>query len=295
MLREVLRFELRQQLKSPLFWAIALSFAALAFAAAGSDHIRIGGGIGNTHRNAPYVVVEMWTSFTVIGMFLVAVFVAGAALRDFDAGMAEMIFATPVSRRAYLGGRFAAGYIASVGVLIVVALGIYLGVLMPWVDPARLGGTSYVAYGYGFAVFVLPSVFFTAALLFLLATLTRSMLGTYVGVIAFFVLWQVAMTLIGNGIDHRILGALIDPFGLGAFDVVTRYWSANDRNTRVPEVAGVLLANRAIWLAVGAVLLAVTMAVFRLDREPLRLWRRRSAKAGGLRDPVDASAAAPDA
>ena len=195
--------------------------------------------------------------------------------------MAEMIFATPVSRRAYLGGRFAAGYIASVGVLIVVASGIYLGVLMPWVDPARLGDTSYVAYGYGFAVFVLPSVFFTAALLFLLATLTRSMLGTYVGVIAFFVLWQVAMTLIGNGIDHRTLGALIDPFGLGAFDVVTRYWSANDRNTRVPEVAGMLLANRAIWLAVGAALLAVTMAVFRLDREPLRLWRRRRSKAGG--------------
>jgi ABC-type transport system involved in multi-copper enzyme maturation permease subunit len=221
----------------------------------------------------------MLSFFTVGGMFLIAVFVAGAALRDFDAGMAEMIFATPVSRRAYLGGRFAAGYIASVGVLIVVALGIFLGVLMPWVDPARLGATSYVAYGYGFAVFVLPSVFFTAALLFLLATLTRSMLGTYVGVIAFFVLWQVAMTLIGNGIDHRTLGALIDPFGLGAFDVVTRYWSANDRNTRVPEVAGMLLANRAICLAVGVALLAVTMAVFRLDREPLRLWRRRRSSA----------------
>ena len=285
-----MRFELRQQLKSPLFWLIAVAFATLAFAAAGSDHVRIGGGIGNTHRNAPYVVVQMLSFFTVGGIFLITVFVAGAALRDFDVGMAEMIFATPVSRKAYLGGRFLAGYVAAVGVLVVVALGLFLGVLMPWVDPGRLGPTSFAAYGYGFAVFVLPSVFFTSALLFLLATLTRSMLGTYVGVIAFFVLWQVAMTLIGNGLDHRTLGALIDPFGLGAFDVVTRYWSANDRNTRLPEVAGLLLANRAIWLAGGVVLLGATLALFRLDREPLRFRRRRPkvgvVPAAAMRAPV---------
>jgi ABC-type transport system involved in multi-copper enzyme maturation permease subunit len=135
MFSEIFRFELRQQLKSPLFWMIALAFGALAFGAAGSDHIRIGGGIGNTHRNAPFVVVQMLTFFTILGMFLITVFVAGAALRDFEAGTAELFFATPLSRRAYLGGRFAAGYVAAVVVLIVVALGLLTGVLMPWVDP----------------------------------------------------------------------------------------------------------------------------------------------------------------
>jgi ABC-type transport system involved in multi-copper enzyme maturation permease subunit len=284
MLRAIFGFELRQQLKSPLFWVIALAFAAFAFAAAGSDHIQVGGGVGNTHRNAPYVVVHLLMFFSVIGMFLVAVFVAGAALRDFDVGMAEMIFATPIPRRAYLGGRFAAGYVASVGVLVCVAAGIFLGVLMPWVDPARLGATSYGAYAYGFAVFVLPNMLFISAFLFLLATLTRSMLGTYVGLIAFFVLWQVAMTLIGDDIDHWTLAALIDPFGLAAFDIVTRYWSANDRNTRLPEVAGLLLVNRVVWLAVGAAMLATTLAVFRLNREPLRLWPRRRRKEVATRE-----------
>jgi ABC-2 type transport system permease protein len=274
MFGEIFRFELRQQLKSPLFWMIVLAFAALAFAAAGSDHIRIGGGIGNTHRNAPYVVVEMLTFFTLLGMFLITVFVAGAALRDFDSGTAELFFATPMSRRAYLGGRFTAGYFASVGVIVGVALGLMTGVMMPWVDPDRLGPTPFAAYAYGFAVFVLPGLFFLSALLFLIATLTRSMLNTYIGVIAFFVLWQVAITVTDNP-DHLMLGALIDPFGLGAFQVATRYWSAEDRNTRLPELAGVLLANRAIWIAVGAVLFAATLAWFRPDRESLRLWRRK--------------------
>ena len=279
MFREIFRFELRQQLKSPLFWMIALAFGALAFTAATSDHVRVGGGIGNTHRNAPYVVVEMLADFTILGMFLITVFVAGAALRDFEAGTAELFFATPMSRRAYLGGRFAAGYVAAIAVLVCVALGLNLGALMPWLDPARLGPTSVKAYAYAFAVIVLPSLFFLSALLFLLATLTRSMLGTYIGVIAFFVLWQIAVTVTGTNPDRLTLGALIDPFGIGAFEVATRYWAASDRNTRLPEVTGLLLTNRLLWTAVGGALLGAAFALFRTDREPLRWLRRRRAPA----------------
>ena len=294
MFSEIFRFELRQQLKSPLFWMIALAFGALAFAAAGSDHIRIGGGIGNTHRNAPFVVVQMLTFFSVLGMFLITVFVAGAALRDFDAGTADMFFATPLSRSAYLGGRFSAGFLAAVGVLVVVAFGLAGGVLMPWVDPDRLGPTSFGAYLYAFGVTVLPDLFFLSALMFLLATLTRSMLSTYIGVIAFFVLWQVAAGATDSP-DHLKLGAIIDPFGLGAIDVVTRYWTAEDRNTKLPEIGGLLLVNRVLWVGVGAAMVAATVAWFRPDREGLRLWRRKrkteiaapgAAPAAALRPPI---------
>ncbi len=274
MFREIFRFELRQQLKSPLFWMIAFAFAAMAFAAAVSDSVQIGGGIGNTHRNAPFVITQWLIAFTLLGMFLVTVFVAGAALRDFEAGTAELFFATPLSRKAYLGGRFAAGYLASVGTIVAVAIGLLLGSFMPWLDPERLGPTSLQTYAYAFAVFVLPNIFFVAALLFLLATLTRSMLSTYIGVIAFFVLWQIAVITTEN-LQHLELGALIDPFGASALQLATRYWSIEERNTRLPEIGGMLLANRAIWLAAGAAMIAAALALFRPDREGLRLWRRR--------------------
>src|SRR5580704_6709412 len=290
MFKEILGFELRQQLRNPFYWVISLALGALAFSAATSDHVRIGGGIGNTHRNAPYVVVEMLGDFTIFGMFLVTVFVAGAALRDFEAGTAELLFATPLSRKAYLGGRFAAGYLASVGIFVFVALGLLIGVLMPWVDPARLGPTSPLAYGYAFAVIVLPGIFFISALLFLLATVTRSMLGVYIGVIGFFVLWLVAVTVTGTSPDRLTLGALIDPFGIGAFEVATRYWTAADRNTRLPEVAGLLLANRVLWSAIGALLLWAAFACFRTDREGLRLWRRRAHGLAVVTDPADRDA-----
>lgn len=275
MFREISGFELKQQLKSPLFWMIAFAFAAMAFGAATSDSVQIGGGVGNTHRNAPIVVLTWLIAFTLLGMFLITVFVAGAALRDFEARTAELFFATPLSRSAYLGGRFAAGYAASAAVMVAVAIGVTLGAHMPWVDPARLGPTAWNTYLYSFGVFVLPNLFFVAALLFLLATLTRSLLGTYIGVIAFFVLWQVAVITAGN-LEHRTLGAMIDPFGFGAVELASRYWSIEDRNTRLPELSGILLANRALWVSAGAGMLLATLALFRPDREGLRLWRRRS-------------------
>ncbi len=273
---EILRFELRQQLRNPLFWLIAFALAAFAFAASSSDSVMIGGGIGNIHRNAPYVVITMLGFFSIIGLFLITIFVAGAALRDFHSGTAEMMFSTPVTRVAYLGGRFAAGWLISVLVLVAVAIGIWFGSLMPWLDATRLGPTSWIGYVWALAVLVLPNLFFLGALLFLLATLTRSMLGTYVGVIAFFVLWTVASVVLGNGnIEYQTAGALLDPFGMGALDLVTRYWTPADRNTRIPQLIGVMLGNRALWLAVGVALLALSFALFKTEREGLRWFRRR--------------------
>jgi len=277
MFYEIFRFELRQQLKSALFWLVLVGFGALAFSAAASDTIQIGGGIGNIHRNAPYVVINMLALLALLGgMFLCPIFVAGAALRDFGHDTAELVFATPMSRRAYLGGRFAAGWLASVLVMLATAAGMWLGSLMPWLDPARLGPTPWDAYGWALLAMVLPNLFFIGALLFLLATLTRSMLGTYIGVIAFFVLWTIATVLLGGGnIEHQSVGALIDPFGIGALDFATRYWTPADRNLRTPELAGNLLGNRAIWLAAGIALLVAAFALFTPQREGLRWFRRK--------------------
>ncbi len=278
MFREISRFELRQQLRSPLFWMIAFVFAALAFAATASNTVRIGGDIGNIHRNAPFVVINTLGLFSIIGLFLIPIFVAGGALRDFGANTAEMVFATPITRRAYLGGRFAAGWLASVGVLLAVAIGLWSGSMMPWLDAARLGPTPWAAYAWALGVIVLPNLFFLGALLMLLATLTRSMLATYVGVVGFFVLWALASLALGPGnIAHQTAAALADPFGLGALHLATRYWTAADQNSRIPKLTGLLMGNRLLWLALGVALLGASVALFRPDRQGLRWFRRRTA------------------
>jgi len=270
------RFELREQLRSPLLWLLAFLFAALAFAAASTEAVQIGGGTGNVYSNAPIVIARFMGIFTMVCMLVSTMFVSDALLRDFELGTAELIFASPIKRRDYLAGRILAAICASLVVYLVIALGIFLGPFMPWVDKARVGPVSLAAYAWTFTWIVLPNVVFTTALLSLLAAVTRSILWVYIGLVGYFVLYGVSASLLKD-IDNVWIATLTEPLGVRALGRAVRYWATEQSNTQLPPVAGYLLANRALWLGVAAALFAATFALFRTERagSARSRWGRR--------------------
>lgn len=274
MLGHLLGMERRLLLRNGVFWIVSLVFGAIGFAMLASDNVSYGGGVGNVMRNAPAITTVVLGAMSVMSALLTTIFVGGIALRDFEQRTAELFFATPMRKGTYLAGRFGGGFLASLGVMLFVVLGMWLGSKMPWLDQARLGPTPWAAYGWGLAVLVIPNLLFLSALLFLLATATRSMLYTYIGVIVFFVLWN-ASDALDSDLQTRWIGALLDPSGGNAVGQHIRYWSSDQLNTQLPELTGLLLGNRALWLGVTALLLWASYALFRADREGLRLRRRR--------------------
>lgn len=274
MLRHLLGFELRQLLRNGVFWIVLAVYALFGFGTMASDNVSFGGGVGNTMRNAPAVVISILGTFSVFSVLLATIFVAGIALRDFEQRTAELFFATPMKRRDYLLGRFGGGLVATIAIMLAMALGLFIGTLMPWLDATRLGPTPWSAYAWAFAVLVVPNLLFVSALMFLLATLTRSMLYTYLGVIAFFVLWSMS-DYFTRDLDSRWIAALVDPSGSSALYEHIRYWSSAQLNTQLPELTGLLLGNRALWLAVAVLMLLAAFRLFRVDREGIVLRRRR--------------------
>ncbi len=262
---EFLRFELRQQLRSPLLWLMALLFALIGFVAAASDAVQLGGGIGNVHRNAPVVIVQFMSIFSLLGMLFVAMSINGALLRDFEQGTAELIFASPIKRRDYVAGRVGAAVICCLLLYAVIALGLFLAQFMPWIDPERLGPVTLMPYLWAMGVIVLPNLVFMAALLALLAIVTRSVLWVYVGVLGFIILYVMSGVLLRD-LDNVWVAALSEPLGTRAFGRTIRYWAAEQRNTQVPEIGGYILANRALWLCVGLALFAACFALFKPQR-----------------------------
>jgi hypothetical protein len=107
MLWEFFRFELRYQLRSPLPWVIAFVFALLAFAATTSEIIRIGEGIGNVNRNAPYVILTFLDVFSTLGLFVAVALIAQPLLRDFELGYRGALLQQAARKSSYLWGRFA--------------------------------------------------------------------------------------------------------------------------------------------------------------------------------------------
>ncbi len=286
MILEFFRFELREQLRAPLLWLVAGLFGLFAFFAAATDAVTIGSAIGNVNRNAPTVIVQFLGVFTILGLFVAVIFVSSALLRDFEQGTADLFFSTPMRKLDFLLGRFLAAVAACSLVYLAVAAGLMLAPLMPWIDAARLGEFSLAPYLWGFGVIVLPNLLFTAALLALLAVTMRSLLVVYLGVIGFFVLWTIAGSLTRE-LDNVWIGALMDPFGMRAFSRMTRYWSADERNAGLPAMAGYLLANRGLWLAVAIAMATAAFALFKPQRTGTgRPWFRR---ARPLPAPVPAS------
>ncbi|MGO4777349.1 ABC transporter permease, partial [Lysobacter sp. 2RAB21] len=168
MIKEFFRFELRQQLRSPLLWLLAAMFGLLAFAVASSDAVQMGGGIGNVNRNAPTTIADILATFSVLSMLVIAAFVSGALLRDFEMGTADLFFSSPMRKRDFLIGRFCGALASCLLVYAMIVIGLLIAPSMPWVDAERLGPFSLWPYIWSFAVLVLPNLIFIGALLALL-------------------------------------------------------------------------------------------------------------------------------
>jgi ABC-type transport system involved in multi-copper enzyme maturation permease subunit len=265
MIFEFFRFELREQSRSPLLWLLAAAFALFALGVGSTDAVQMAGAGGNVLRNAPAVTATAMTFFTLPGMLVIAAAITAALLRDFEQGTAELLFAGPVRRCDYLAGRLSAAFLVCVLLYLLAGAGWLLAPCMPWADAASYGPASPWPLLWTLAVMVLPNLLFTGALLALLATLTRSVLWVYIGVLGLLVAYGVSAALLRD-VDHVAIASLIEPLGIRALGRTLRYWSAAQRNADVPAIAGYLLANRALWLGGALAMLAATFALFRTGR-----------------------------
>jgi ABC-type transport system involved in multi-copper enzyme maturation permease subunit len=277
---EIFRFELRHHLRSALFWLSAFLLFLMAFGAVASDVVQIGGAIGRVNRNAPFVIGQILLVMSVIAVFVTTAFLAGAVVRDYDYRTHELFFSTRVRKRDYIWGRFLGSFVAAVLVVTPVALGIILGSAMPWLEPERVGPFSLQPYLFSFLVIVIPNLFLMSAVFFGLATATRSVMWTYVGLVVFFVGFSIAGVLLGD-LENEGLAAILDPFGAGAIGLATRYWTVAERNTQILAVEGPLLTNRLLWSALAAGVLILTYALFSFTAKESRKARRARRKAEG--------------
>ena len=104
MIWEFIRFELRYWFRG---WMVYIFFAILTamFAAAAiSDQVTVGQAIGNTYRNAPYVIQMYYGVGGILAGLMVTAFVDSAASRDFVCKFHEILFTNPLPKTSFLLG-----------------------------------------------------------------------------------------------------------------------------------------------------------------------------------------------
>lgn len=271
-------FELRYQLRNPVFWVSVAIFFLLGFGLAASENVSFGSP-GAVHENSPFTLTIAMAIFATFYLFVITSFVANAVVRDDTTKFGPMIRATPVGRTAFLAGRFLGGLaIATLG-YVAVPLGIAVGAAMPWVDPETVGPGGLAMYVWPFLIIAIPNLVFSSALLFSLATLTRSMLASYIGVLILVLAYLAVSTVAGADPANLPIAAKFEPLGTAAIGEATRYWTAADMNSRLLPFEGNLVFNRVFTLGLAALFLGIAWLRFSMtERAPSRWRQRRLAK-----------------
>jgi ABC-type transport system involved in multi-copper enzyme maturation permease subunit len=267
MLLRIASFELHKRLRMlstyvyfAVFFGIGFLWMSVAGGAFPSATADFGAG-GKIVVNAPFAVLLLTMLGGYFGTIITAAIAGRATFQDVEHDTTAFFYCAPISKLDYLGGRFL-GAMGSVLLLYPgLGLGAWLATLMPFIDGTRVGPQLALAYLSPYFTILLPNLVFTTALFFALATLLRRMLPVYVGAVVLVLGYLIAGSLTSN-IDNRSLAAMLDPFGGGAADRLTEYWTIAEKNSRLVPLAGVFLWNRVLWTGLGLILLVLTYVRF---------------------------------
>jgi ABC-2 type transport system permease protein len=272
-------FEIRYWIRSWMLWIFFLIIGLLIFGAVSApDEIRVGGALGNTMQNAPFVIENFYSFICLTALIMTTAFVNSAASREFAFNTDQIVFSTPIRKLPYLSGRFLGSALISVIPILGVSLGILLAKHMPWVTPERWGPVVWQAHLNGVLMFALPNTLLIAAIIFAIAVLTRSTIASFVGALGLLTAYSAAQAFTTD-LKNEKVAALLDPFAIRTYGLVTKYWTVADKNHIALGWTGLMLWNRVIWLSVAVAVFLFAYWRFSFAQRSSKVKKAKTASA----------------
>jgi ABC-2 type transport system permease protein len=274
---EFFTFELRFRAKSLSTYVYFLLWLAFSFLCVASENFGpVANSNGKVLLNGPYAITLNDQFSCLFGLIVIAAIFGTSILRDFQRDTYQILFTKPVSKFAYLGGRWTGSFVTTVLVFSGLVAGAYLGSFAPWADHARIGPNHLRWYLEPFLSIVVIQIFFTGSLFFAVAALTRKIFIVYLQGVALFMIYLVGVTVFSatRSLEHFWSG-ILDPVGLLLNNAVARYWSVVEKNSLLfpwdfsGDSPGVFLYNRLLWISVGLAAMAAAWALFPMSVEAL--------------------------
>ena len=242
---EFFKFELRFWTRGFMVY-VFLGIVALLFGfATGSDNVQVGNAIGNTYRNAPFVIMQYYVAAGLLAALMVSAIYDSAASRDFATKFSDVLFSKPIGKWNYLIGRFAAATI----IALIPSLGISIGMIVAgWfsnIDAERWGPIRWDVHVLGMLIFAVPNTLLVGSVVFAIAAWTRNTMYSFLGVLLLMVAYGISQAILSD-ISNEYLAMMIDPLGGTPYSVLTKYWTVDQRNNWCVPMSGVFLLNRAI-------------------------------------------------
>ena len=256
-----------------MMWIFLLINTLLIFGAVSSDSISIGGGVGSVHKNAPYVIQFYYGMMSLVSLLMTTAFMNATANRDFQYGMYQFVFSSPINKRDYYYGKFIGAVIISIIPLLGVSLGSIIGPFMPWVEPSRYGAIVWSGHLQGLLTFAIPNTIIVGVLVYSLAVIFRSNVVSFIGAMLILVLYAVSAGFTKD-IEKEWLASILDPFGFRPEALLTKYMTVDEKNIHAVALTGQFLINRLLWLSISFLILLASYFKFSFSTKKERVKKR---------------------
>ncbi len=268
---EFFTFELKFRAKSVSTYVYFLLWFAFEFLCVASESFGpIGNANGKVLLNGPYANTYNYVGASFFGVIVIAAIFGTSILRDFQRDTIQILFTKPISKFAYLGGRWAGSFVATVFAFSGMLFGGFFGTFAPWADHSRIAPIHLLWYIQPFFSIAVVQIFFFGSLFFLVAALSRRIFIVYLQGAAIFMLYLIGVNAFAatRSLEHFWSG-IFDPIGFLYSDAIARYWTVAEKNTLLFSWSGVFLYNRLLWSSIGLLSLVAVWKLFPMSVESL--------------------------
>jgi ABC-2 type transport system permease protein len=145
---EFFTFELKFRFKSLSTYIYFLLWFTFSFLTVASESFGpVGNSNGKVLLNGPYANIYNDIGISFFGLIVIAAIFGTSILRDFQRDTIQILFTKPVSKFAYLGGRWTGSFVATVFAFSGLLVGEFFGTLAPWADHTRIAANHRLPAG----------------------------------------------------------------------------------------------------------------------------------------------------
>lgn len=270
-----IRFELAiryRSLSTYLYFAMFFILALMMGLATGGAFggVTVSFGLSNkVFLNSNLAITMFMGLLGSFSLFIISPTFGQAVVKDYANKFDQIIYSTPISQKIFLISRFISALLFMLFVMTSLALGLWLSSILPFILKTTVTTNSLANYIVPYFTIVLPNIFVFGSIAFFTATRTKTMGPVYILGILMFIGWMLSGSLIGD-LDNKMIATLADPFGIQAVGELTKYWSADQQNTRIVYWEGYLLYNRILWCGLGLAAFFLSLSSFTFSA-PIRL------------------------
>jgi ABC-type transport system involved in multi-copper enzyme maturation permease subunit len=255
-MKEIFLFDIKSYFKKRGIYALLVLL--IAFGVFGGANARFSID-ENIFQNSPYQIAFISTFLSLTGIFFSTLFASQLVFREADARFELLLFSTPIHKKRFILGRYAALFCISFLCVLILTISFFVGQSM---GKSSVKTTSFFLsyYLYPIILFGFINTFFVTAVLSFVGWISKNKMLVYVSGLLLYIFYMVALVYSGSPLmaqsmpqsqQAQAIAAFTDPFGFSAFFQQTAGWSVAQRNKQVISLSGVFLINRLVILSIS--------------------------------------------